>query len=193
MRQLKLHMIMSVDGFVGDDKGGVNPETQWEDEELQRFYLDLFSASGGIVYGRTIYEQYLGHWSKVAAGQIPASTDLELRWTQRLIAMDKYVISHSPGAAHANTEVLSGDIAAAVTGLKQRDGGDLLLICGPGLFAELTRHQLIDEYMLYVCPNAMGHGLHLFQDIDKPLKLRPGNTVPFGAGMNLQYYRPMVD
>jgi len=191
MRQLKLHMITSIDGFVGDDKGGVNPEAQW-DEEVQRFYLDVFNASGGIVFGRNIYEQYLGHWSKVASGQIPASTDLELRWTQRLTAMDKYVISHSPSATHSYTDVLSGDIAAALTELKQRDGRDLLLICGPGLFAELNRYQLIDEYMLYVCPSAMGQGLHLFRDIAEPLKLTFERTVPFGTGMNLQCYRPVV-
>jgi riboflavin biosynthesis pyrimidine reductase len=62
--------------------------------------------------------------------------------------------------------------------------------CGPALVAELSRHQLIDQYMLYVCPNAIGRGKHLFSDIDKPIKLEFDRTVPFSTGVNLHYYRP---
>lgn len=190
MRQLILHMITSIDGFISRSDGEVNPQAVWDDQ-MQRHYLDLFTAAGGAVFGRNLYQQYVGHWSKVASGQLTAETELELRWTQRLTGMDKYVISNTLTGAGHNTQVLSGDIATAIRRLKQDDGGDLLLMCGPALCAELTCHNLIDQYMLYVCPNAMGGDNHLFRDIIEPIPLVYERSVPFSAGVNLQYYRPV--
>ena len=78
-----------------------------------------------------------------------------------------------------------------LTELKLGAGGDLLLMCGPSLFAELTAHRLIDEYMLYVCPNALGHGTHLFRELPEPVKLKFKRTVPFASGVNLHHYAPV--
>lgn len=51
MRQLILRMITSIDGLISKSGWEVNPHDQW-DEEMQRHYLDLFTASGGAVFGR---------------------------------------------------------------------------------------------------------------------------------------------
>ena len=75
MRKLALHMITSADGIFSSEYSSVNPDAQW-DEEVQRFYLDLFSCSGGIVFGRKLYGQYWGHWSRVARGEIPPKQTL---------------------------------------------------------------------------------------------------------------------
>jgi dihydrofolate reductase len=189
MRKLVLHMITSIDGFISDPDDNVNPEAQW-DEEMQAFYLDLFTRASGVVFGRRLYEQYIGRWSRVASEEIAAETDLELRWTQRLMEMDKFIVSNTLTHLDGNTEVLGGDVAAELTRLKSEPGGDLLLLCGPSLFAYLTDQRLIDGYMLYMCPSALGKGTHLFRDISAPLKLTFERSVPFKAGVNLHYYTP---
>jgi dihydrofolate reductase len=74
--------------------------------------------------------------------------------------------------------------------LKQQNGGDLLLMCGPSLFAALTASKLIDEYMFYVYANALGHGDHLYRDIAAPITMTPGRTVSFADGMELREYKP---
>jgi dihydrofolate reductase len=135
MRQLILHMITSIDGFISTSDGQVNPQTQW-DEQMQQHYLDLSTASGGAVFGRNLYQPYVGHWSKVASGQIPAETKLELAWTQRLTAMDKYVISNTLTDAERGTQVLSGDIAGQIQRIKQANGGDLLIL-GQSTYSEV--------------------------------------------------------
>jgi dihydrofolate reductase len=183
-------MITSVDGFTADDHDGVNPQAQW-DEEMQRFYLDLFTTAGGVVFGRRLYQQYVGHWSRVASGELGAESDLELQWTKRLMQMDKFVISTTLQDLNDNTRVIASDVAQELAKLKEGPGGDLLLQCGPSLFAELTDQRLIDEYMLYMCPSALGHGTHLFRDLEAPLELRFERSVSFQTGVNLHFYAPV--
>lgn len=190
MKKLILHMIMSIDGFISDGRGQVNPAAQW-DEEMQQFYLDVFTRAGAVVYGRGIFEQYFGHWVKVATGAIAAGTDVELRWTRRLAAMPKYVLSKKLTEVSGNASILRGNIVEEFTRLKREAPGDLLLMCGPSLFAQLTAQRLIDQYMLYVCPNALGQGTHLFRESPEHVKLKYERTVPFATGVNLQYYAPV--
>ncbi len=202
MRKLTLHMIISTDGFISTEDGTVNPAAHWS-EEIQHHYTDLFDRAGGVVFGRNFYEQYVGHYSKVAAGEIPSETDLpreqahseyfaacHLLWTKRLMDMDKFVVSNSLPPTTPGISVISDDIASQIRQLKHQEGGDLLLMCGPSLFAVLTANQLIDEYMFYVYPNALGHGKHLYRDIASPVSLTPGRTVPFADGMELREYKP---
>lgn len=190
MRKLVLHMIMSIDGFIADHDGAVNPQTQW-DEEMQRFYIDMFTQAEAAIFGRRLYEQYVLHWDRVATGELPPETEPELQWTKRLRAMPKYVISNTSPHLAANTRVTGGDIKRKLTELKQEPGGDMLLMCGPSLLAQLSADQLIDEHMLYVCPSALGNGVHLFRDMADHLELRYERTVPFHTGVNLHYYQPV--
>jgi dihydrofolate reductase len=102
--------------------------------------------------------------------------------------MQKHVLSTTLTDVEDNTRIIQGDGAAQLTKLKQEPGGDLLLMCGPGLLAQLTAERLVDEYMLYVCPNALGKGTHLFRVIEQPVDLDYRWSVPFSTGMNLQVY-----
>jgi dihydrofolate reductase len=202
MRKLILHMIISTDGFISTGDRDVNPAAHWS-EEVQDHYTELFDRAGGVVFGRNLYEQYVGHYSKVAVGEIRPETDLtsedvqnedlvarHLSWTKRLMDMDKFVVSNSLPLATTGIRVISGDIAPQILQLKQQNGRDLLLMCGPSLFAVLTANKLIDEYMFYVYPNALGHGDHLYRDVTTPITLTPGRTVSFADGMELREYKP---
>jgi dihydrofolate reductase len=202
MRKLILHLILSTDGFISTEAGDVNPAAHWS-EDLQRHYTELFDRAGGVVFGRNFYDQYVGHYSKVASGEIPPENDLppeetnnerflasHLSWTKRLMDMDKFVVSNSLPPTTHGISVISDDITSEIRQLKQQQGWDLLLMCGPSLFAVLTANRLIDEYLFYVYPNALGHGNHLYRDIAAPIALTPGRIAPFAQGMELREYMP---
>jgi dihydrofolate reductase len=187
---LVLHMIISVDGFISDGQGGVNPAAQW-DEEVHRFYLETFREARAVVFGRGVFEAYVGHWRRVAAGTVPSQNELELAWARRLTDMPKYVVSATLTSAPVNTRVLSGDVVAKIAELKRSQAGKLLLICGPSLFNQFTRARLIDEYTLFVCPNLMAHGDHLGRELPEGLTLAFESALAFASGMQMMRYRPL--
>jgi dihydrofolate reductase len=188
--KLILHMLTSFDGLMADPDGMVNPAAQW-DLEVHEFYVDLFGAASGLVFGRRLYQQYVGHWRRVADGSIAPETDAELRWAQRVWEMPKHVLSTTLTEADGNTTIIGDDVAGQLTKLKEQADGDLLLMCGPALLAQLTTERLVDEYMLYVCPNVLGRGTHLFRDLPRAVDLTYRRSVPFSKGMNLQIYAPI--
>jgi hypothetical protein len=49
---------------------------------------------------------------------------------------------------------------------------------------------LIDEYHLLVHPVALGEGLPIFRDVDRPLDLILVDSIPFRSGAVAQIYRP---
>ena len=169
MASLRLHMLVSVDGFMADQGGTVIPGCTW-DEKVQRFYGDLFEGS--------------------ANEEVKAQTGDELRWTRRLRDMPKYVVSNSLKKAANNTIVLKKDLLESIRKLKDESERGLLLICGPALVGTLTAAQLIDEYILYVCPSVAGKGRHLFSELTETIMLTHNRTVSLGGGMLLQCYTP---
>jgi dihydrofolate reductase len=74
--------------------------------------------------------------------------------------------------------------------LKARPGGDLVL-GGADIAAAFMRHDLIDEYRLYVHPVLIGQGKPLFQASDTKIDLQLAETRTFGNGVVLlRYQRP---
>lgn len=192
MRKLILHMLISVDGFIADTEGSNHFGSHW-DEGLQRFNLDLFNTAGALVYGRGVYEKYVSYWESVAVGQRTANeTETEIAFAERLSDMPKFVVSDTLEEVAGNTQILRGDIPARIAELKSRPGGDILLFCGPRLFAQLTASSLIDEYMLYAYPIALSRGVHLFEGVEDRVMLEHLRNEPFAQGVNLQVYRPVA-
>ena len=80
----------------------------------------------------------------------------------------------------AETTIVSGDLAEAVTQLKQEYSGGYLLAQGGARFARsLVKTGLIDEYRLVIHPVVLGSGEQLFT---APLTIEPISTTVFSRG-----------
>ncbi len=194
VRKLILRMLTSIVGFIADPKGDLRFGSHWS-EEMQQFYADTFAAAGGLIYGRTVYEKYVPYWENVAAtGRHPngSATNAEVKYATQVRQLPKYVASTTMTENPVNTAVLGQNPAERITDLKRLPGGDLLLMCGPALLAELTAHHLVDEYMLDIYPVALGSGIHLWREIPEPVDLHLVRSQPFPDDVTLQVYAPQA-
>jgi dihydrofolate reductase len=90
----------------------------------------------------------------------------------------------------ADTTVLSGDVAAAVSELKAKQGGELQVHGSGNLVRWLLDNQLVDEIILLTYPVVIGQGTRLFPATgpDAALDLVESRSTP--KGLTIQVYRP---
>ena len=93
----------------------------------------------------------------------------------------KVVFSNSLASADwGETTIAAGDLAEAITRLKQERSGGYLLAHGGARFARsLVQTGLIDEYRLLIHPVVLGAGERLFP---APLTIEPVSTTAFSGG-----------
>jgi dihydrofolate reductase len=101
--------------------------------------------------------------------------------------MPKFVFSRTLERADWNTTVVRELVPEKILELKARPGGNMV-IGGANLAAAFMRHNLIDEYRLYVHPIVLGQGKPLFQPSDAKIKLRLAEARTFGNGVALLRY-----
>jgi dihydrofolate reductase len=158
MRKIIVMMSVSLDGFIE----GLDRELDWHmvDDELHSHFNEQLSAMGAFLNGRITYELMAGFWP--TADTDPSSTGPMVEFARIWRDMPKMVFSRTLERADWNTTVIRDVVAEDVMELKAQPGGDLAL-GGADLAAAFMRHDLIDEYRLYVHPIVIGRGKPLFQ------------------------------
>jgi dihydrofolate reductase len=106
--------------------------------------------------------------------------------------MERAVVSRTMPADRAGVTVIGDDLAARIAELKERPGGDLLLISGPELRTALAGQGLIDRYRNLVAPVALGGGVPLFAPIASPVPLRLVGATAFAGGVVMLDLEPVV-
>lgn len=109
------------------------------------------------LFGRTSYEGMLGHWNEVGGP-----------FKDGLNNITKYVASSNPDVElrWPNSELLAGDVPALVGGLREEQGGNLVIMGSGQLIRSLLPHDLIDEFFLMIHPLVLGSGQQLFGPAD---------------------------
>jgi dihydrofolate reductase len=186
VRKIIFMMSVSVDGFFE----GPNHELDWQtvDDELHRHFNQQLGAMGAFLDGRVTYELMAGFWP--TADRDPSSTGPMVEFARIWRDMPKIVFSRTLERADWNTTVVREVVPEEVMELKAQPGGDMML-GGADLAAAFMRHDLIDEYRLYVHPVVIGQGKPLFQRSDTRIRLRLAEARTFGSGVVLlRYHRP---
>ncbi|MET7780049.1 dihydrofolate reductase family protein [Streptomyces mirabilis] len=186
MRRIVLMMSVSLDGFIE----GPNREIDWHrvDAELHRHFNVEVRKLGGLLEGRVTHELMADFWP--TADQDPDSPDstpetVEFAGIWRDIP--KYVYSRTLERADWNTTIVREVVPDEVRALKEQPGGDLGL-GGADLAAAFLRHDLVDEFRVYVHPVLIGGGKPLFSETHTPTGLRFVETRAFGNGVVLLRY-----
>lgn len=148
----------TVDGVVEDPDGSDGtPFGGWafrygrEAVADDKFRLGDKLETGVLLFGRATWQLFSGRW--------PSRTD---PYAARMNRARKYVASRTltDVGAWSNSELISGDVIAAVRALRERQ--DVIVIGSLGLARTLADHDLVDEYRVLIFPAVAGAGRRLF-------------------------------
>ena len=113
MGKIVVTEFMSLDGVIDEPQTWSFP--YWNDE-IAQYKTDELFASGAQLLGRVTYEGFAAAW--------PSRTGA---FADRMNELPKYVVSTTLAAASwNNSHLINGDVAHAVSQLKQQPGQDIL-------------------------------------------------------------------
>jgi dihydrofolate reductase len=121
----------------------------------------------------------------------PSLTDERNQVAHALNTLPKYVASttlRQERAGWAGTTILNGDLATEVARLKEQPGRPILVVGSARLAQALQRHDLVDEYRLWLHPVVLGGGKRLFADGVAPATFRLVDGMTTSGGLALLTY-----
>jgi dihydrofolate reductase len=183
VRKIIWTMGVSVDGYME----GPNHEIDWHmvDEELHSHMNDWLGRAGGFLEGRVTYQLMEDFWP--TADQDPGASPTIVEFAQIWRDTPKFVYSRTLEKVGPNATLFHDVVPAEVLALKAHPGAYLVL-GSSHLAADFARHDLIDEYRLYIHPMVIGRGTPALRPSDAKVPLQLIDTHTFGNGVVLLRY-----
>ena len=176
MRKIFVTEFVTLDGVAHAPNEWSFP--YWADG-IADFKLAETMASDALLLGRVTYEGFAAAW--------PSRTD-EAGFADRFNSMPKFVVSTTLAKAEwNNSTIISSDVVAEISKLKEQSGQDIGIHGSVELVRSLMPHNLIDEYRLMVYPLVLGRGKRLFEEGDEA-KLKLTESKSFSSGVVLLRY-----
>jgi dihydrofolate reductase len=172
MRKLKVQMNFE----------GIN----W-DQDMVSFCIDNLKNVDNILLGRITAEAFIPYWREIAGN--PDPNDINSRVAKPINDAHKVVFSNTISVSKwDNTTILNGNLAEEIKKLKQENGKDIIVYGGNSFVSSLVKHNLIDEYYLFVNPLGVRSDEPVLKFINGSLPLKLKECKPFNCGTILLYY-----
>jgi dihydrofolate reductase len=177
-------LFISADGVAEIDPDWHFP---YFDENMGRAVGEDYDTADVMLIGRVTYDSFAGAWPGREAG---GGDDAP--FAKQLGDMRKVVVSRQPlVSSWRNSELVEGDLTAAVAALKTDAGVRGILIPGSiSVVQQLLAAGLVDELRLLVHPVAARKGRRLFDEGDTPYHLTMTGTEVFPTGVIRVIYAP---
>ncbi len=182
---LTLDGVMQAPGGPGEDDSGGFAHGGWSvnywDEQMGQVMGEAMSRPFDLVLGRKTYDIFAAHWPHAPeeAGAKPLND------------ATKYVASRGrPGLEWSNSVLIEGDAAEGIAALKKLDGPELQVHGSGNLIQTLLRHNLVDEFRLWVFPLVVGSGKRLFSEGTIPSGLKLIDSKVSTTGVVIGTYEP---
>ena len=182
---ITLDGVMQAPGGPGEDDGGGFAHGGWSvnywDEQMGQVMGEAMSPPFDLVLGRKTYDIFAAYW--------PHATDDA--GAKPLNDATKYVASRShPTLEWRSSVLIEADAAEGVAALKNEDGPELQVHGSANLIQTLLRHNLVDQYRLWVFPLVIGSGKRLFSDGTIPSGLKLADSKVSTTGVVIGTYEP---
>jgi dihydrofolate reductase len=182
---LTLDGVMQAPGGPGEDDEGGFAHGGWSvnywDEQMGQVMGEATSKPFAMVLGRKTYDIMAAHWPQAS----------EEAGAKIFNDAAKYVASRSqPTLEWSNSLLIEGDAAEGIAALKKEDGPELQVHGSANLIQTLLRHNLVDEYRLWVFPVVIGSGKRLFSEGTIPSGLKLVDSQVSTTGVVIGTYEP---
>jgi dihydrofolate reductase len=191
MRKLIVQTFVTLDGVMqapggpGEDDSGGFAHGGWSvnywDDQMGEVMGEATSRPFAMVLGRRTYDIMAAYWPTA-----PEETGAKV-----FNDATKYVASRGrPTLEWSNSVPIEGDAADGLAALKREDGPELQVHGSANLIQTLLRHNLVDEYRLWVFPVVIGSGKRLFGDGAIPSGLRLVDSKVSTTGVVMGIWEP---
>jgi dihydrofolate reductase len=192
MRQLIVQSFVTLDGVMQapggpdeDNDGGFaygGWSVRYWDEQMGQVMAEATGRPFAMVLGRRTYDIMAAYWPHAP----------EEEGAKVFNDATKYVASRGRPdlAAWSNSVPIEGDAAQGLAALKAEDGPELQVHGSANLIQTLLRHNLVDQYRLWVFPLVLGSGKRLFGDGTIPSGLRLVDHKVSGTGVVMGTWEP---
>jgi dihydrofolate reductase len=184
MGKIVVTEFISIDGVVEDPGGSEDFKYGgWSFEfsrgdEGDKFKLDETMASDALLLGRVTYEGFADAWPS-----------REGEFADKFNNMPKYVVSSTLSDPDWNNSVvIDGDLADAVSKIRDEHEGDIAVHGSAQLVQALLDQDLVDELRLMVFPVVLGAGKRLFGETSDKKTLKLIESQPVGDGVVILVY-----
>ena len=188
MRKLKLQVQLSVDGFNAGPNGELDfMEWNWDDK-LKNFVNEIHESVDTILLGRKMTDGFVKHWEGVPKG------DPSYAFARIMVETPKVVFSKTLEKSEwNNTTLAKEDLVDEINQLKKQKGKDIIVYGGSGFVSSLIGEGLIDEYLLFINPTALGNGMTIFSSLKNKQNLKLKKSITFDCGIVVLNYEPKRD
>ena len=175
MRKITAGMFVALDGVV-------EAPDQWHfpyfNDEMGEAVGAQLGTADTLLLGRVTYDSFAGAWPDREADGGEEAQFAAILGDARKIVVSRQDLHFS----WRNSEVLQGDLIAAVAALKSEPGGDIAMSGSVSVVRQLLAAGLLDELNLLVHPIVVGKGMRLFDDGPTvPLDLLSSKTFTTGV------------
>jgi len=193
VRNLAILTFMTLDGVMQapdvpeEDFSGGFTQGGWArdcwDDVMAQVGREAMAEPYDLLLGRTTYEIFTSAF---------ANSDNNNPIAEKLNKAKKFVVTSTlKDLRRQNSERISGNVAAAVSRLKEQEGPLLQVHGSWQLIQTLLSHRLIDEFRLWTFPIVVGAGKRLFADGAVPTNLKFTKSGSCASGAFMSFYQPV--
>ena len=180
MRKIVAGLFTSLDGVVESPENWTGP---YFNDQVGQAVGTLMASNDALLLGRATYEGFAAAFGGQSGGM-----------ADQMNNTPKFVVSSTLITADwQNSTLISGDVAAAISQLKQQPGQKIGMSGSATLVGWLLRHGLLDQLDLLVFPLVVGSGKRLFGEPDGQVPLTLTGSETFSTGVVHLSYAPISD
>lgn len=173
MRKVTLFIAMSLDGYIADEKGGVDwlagqDPAAGDGDSYSRFVEGIDT----VIMGWNTYHQVVTELSPDA-------------WAYE--GLESYVLTHKALPSQRGITFTDEGSEGLLRRLQARPGKGIWICGGAQVVRQLMEADLIDEYVISVIPVLLGGGVRLFEGGFSPRPLRLVGSRSENGIMELTY------